>query len=280
VTGATADSERTAALIRDKKGDIKSIFITLDSHHRNHVAHGISWVDKDGNHPAPFTLISGKDAANEVWKAADPKRTDIFKKYAADLEKGGKFKVCIWPEHCLIGSVGHSVQDDINGAVQDWAGETGRNVEYVWKGQNLDTEMYSAMAAEVVVHSDPRTKFNEVLMAHLNECDILIICGQALSHCVNFTARDIASRWQGEKDRLILLTDCASPVTGFEQSAEDFKSYCQTSGIRVMDSLTLSQNWSQICGLGLETPKNQPASDFVHIDVSDAPVVSNDNNQI
>jgi nicotinamidase-related amidase len=123
-----------------------------------------------------------------------------------------RFQVCIWPEHCLIGTTGHAVTPSINAAAQAWCGETHRSVDYVWKGQNLNTEMYSAMAAEVPVEKDKETQFNVSLMKKLNSCDKLIVCGQALSHCVNFTTRDIVSRWTGSKSNIIVLSDCTSAI--------------------------------------------------------------------
>jgi nicotinamidase/pyrazinamidase len=271
VTGATADAVRVAKLLRAKMAAMCKIFVTLDSHYKTHIAHGISWVDKDGNHPNPFTIISGDDAANEVWRAADPSREDTFKKYAADLESGGKFKVCIWPEHCLIGTEGHTVQRDINAAIQEWTAFSGTAVEYVHKGQNLDTEMYSAMAAEVPVADDPRTQFNHALMKLLNDCDTLIIAGEALSHCVNFTARDILSHWVGDKRRIVVLTDCSSPVGGFQQAAEEFIEFCRREGAQVMDSESLLTNWDWVCKqrqafdnqlpMQMDTSNSQQASD-------------------
>jgi hypothetical protein len=42
----------------------------------------------------------------------------------------------------------------------------------------------------------------------------LIVCGQALSHCVNFTFCDILDTWpEAERARLVLLTDGASSAT-------------------------------------------------------------------
>jgi nicotinamidase/pyrazinamidase len=261
VAGATADAQRVAKVIRSRAGAISNIYVTLDSHHRTHIAHGISWVDKDGNHPSPFTLISAEDAANEVWKAADPKRVGTFKKYAAALEKGGKFKVCIWPEHCLIGTDGHAVQNDVNEAIHFWTGATSGVVNYVMKGQNLDTEMYSAMAAEVEVADDKQTQFNERFMAQLSANDTLIIGGQALSHCVNFTARDIISHWKGDKSRIIVLTDCSSVVGGFEQAAKEFVEFCRTVGVQVMDSETLLDKWDSLCNkrlcVSMQLPEKQ-----------------------
>ena len=62
VQGANEDSERIANLIRSQGGKISKIVITLDSHHRTHIAHGISWENSSGEHPSPFTLISHEEA--------------------------------------------------------------------------------------------------------------------------------------------------------------------------------------------------------------------------
>jgi nicotinamidase/pyrazinamidase len=242
-----ADAERIAELIKAKRMEISEITITLDSHHKMHIAHGVSWVNDKGEHPAPFTIISEADAANEVWKASDKSRTDKFKRYAKDLEKKGRFQICIWPEHCLIGTHGHSVIQIINEAVQDWCGANTKTAEYIWKGENLDTEMYSAIAAEVPVANDPSTQFNETLMQRLSDCDVVIMCGQALSHCVNFTVRDIIARWKGSKSALIVLTDCSSAVPGFEKSAQEFVQFCKDHEVQVTTSKELLKEWDQRC---------------------------------
>ena len=39
--------------------------------------------------------------------------------------------------------------------------------------------------------------------------DRLIVCGQAMSHCVNFTLRDILKHWDGDRARLMLLQNGA-----------------------------------------------------------------------
>lgn len=41
-------------------------------------------------------------------------------KYTNKLETGGQFQLTIWPDHCLIGSDGHAIQDDIQKAVHEW----------------------------------------------------------------------------------------------------------------------------------------------------------------
>jgi nicotinamidase/pyrazinamidase len=64
----------------------------------------------------------------------------------------------------------------------------------------------------------------------------LVVCGQALSHCVNFTVRDITNRLieNGQSPSIIyLLTDASSPVMGFEKAGEDFVHDMKESGVHI-----------------------------------------------
>lgn len=49
---------------------ISDIFVTLDSHNREHIAHSKSWNSKPdgtGDFPAPFTQISHADIVSGKW---------------------------------------------------------------------------------------------------------------------------------------------------------------------------------------------------------------------
>ena len=61
------------------------------------------------------------------------------------------------------------------------------------------------------------------LVDALKTYDKVLICGQALSHCVNYTTRDLADLWpEAELSKLVVLTDAASNVPGFEAEGEKF----------------------------------------------------------
>ena len=72
----------------------------------------------------------------------------------------------------------------INDALQQWATYSKRPVNYIMKGQNCRTEMYSALVAEVVDEKDPRTAMDWDLLAELMIADKIFICGQALRYLV------------------------------------------------------------------------------------------------
>jgi nicotinamidase-related amidase len=127
--------------------------------------------------------------------------------------------------------------------------------------------MYSAVRADVPVTES--TAFNEGLVRSLlfgdddddddgtRKSRRLIVAGQAMSHCVNYTVRDIvkyaeeaaaaAGTAGGDGGRtgraaaaaaatIYLVTDCASPVPGFEGAAARFRSDAREAGVRLVSS--------------------------------------------
>lgn len=65
------------------------------------------------------------------------------------------------------------------------------------------------------------------------------MCGQALSHCVNYTVRDIVEHWpKDEAGKLTVLSDCASSVPGFEEAGEVFVRDMREAGVNVETSET------------------------------------------
>ena len=149
VTGATEDSKRIAALIERHPYEIDHIFVSLDAHHRVHIAHGAFWVDASGKSPEPFTQISHAEVVSGKWKSREPELQRWALEYTQSLEQGGRFTHIIWPYHCLIGSPGQAVSPALLPALEKWSERRGRSVTWVLKGQNNRTEMYSALKAEV-----------------------------------------------------------------------------------------------------------------------------------
>ena len=85
--------------------------------------------------------------------------------------------------------------------------------------------------SRVILDSD---SLNTNLIATLRQADQVFICGEALSHCVNFTTRDLADNWPTEElHKLHVLTDCASSVGGFEESGE----VCRDNSFRIHSQL-------------------------------------------
>eukprot|EP00667_Euglena_gracilis_P011679 EG_transcript_11944 len=242
IATADDDSRRVADLISKKMHEIDEIVVTLDSHQRIHIAHGLFWLDPAGKHPEPFTIITAKEIEQGKWRAAVPQYQEIALIYARKLEQGGRFKICIWPEHCIIGTPGHNVTKPLMDVINQWAATRLKEVQWITKGQNIFTEMYSALRAEVPT-DDPRTMWNLGLIDFLKEHSRVLVCGQALSHCVNFSVRDLMDNYSEGHDEVTIITDGCSPVAGFEASAEQFLKDMKVLGLRLRTTEELLREW-------------------------------------
>lgn len=167
---ANEDAARIAAFITANKDKITQLVLTLDSHQRYHIAHGIFWENAAGESPSPFTLISNKDIADGLWRPRNPDLKEYVLEYTKSLEDSGKFILCIWPEHCVIGTPGHNIVDNVHAAALEWTKHSQKPVQYVMKGTNCFTEHYSALKAEFQLPYDPATRYDAVIAMNIHSC--------------------------------------------------------------------------------------------------------------
>ena len=234
VAGADKDMVRFAAMIKRLSKKIDAIHMTLDSHNTLHIAHPIFWKNSSGQHPNPFTLITEEDVVKGTWQATNPDFQARALKYVKTLKANGRYVLCIWPPHCIIGTKGWAFTDEIAEAVDTWCKDRFRKVDYVTKGSNVFTEHYSAVQADVIDDSDPSTMLNTDLLKMLSEADVIAIAGEALSHCVASTITDVANNF-GEENikKFVLLDDATSNVGGFENLGKDFVTSMVKRGMRI-----------------------------------------------
>jgi len=221
VPGAERDMQRLGQMIRRHAGEIDAIHVTLDTHHTLDIAHPMFWVDAEGRHPEPFTLIPAAEVESGRWVTANPLAQARGLEYVRALERGGRYTLCIWPYHCLIGSEGHAVKPALFEALRLWE-DRYSVVNYIAKGANVFTEHYSAIRAEVPDPADPATQVNTSLIEALRKADRVLVAGEAGSHCVANTVQDLVEYLGEGASRLTLLKDAMSPVPGFESLQEAF----------------------------------------------------------
>jgi len=237
VAGAHADMQRTAAFIRAAGAALDEIVVTLDSHHQVDIAHPTFWRKADGDDVTPFTQITAAQVRAGEFLPRDPAALPRTLAYLDALEAGGRYVLMVWPVHCEIGTWGHGVHADVRAAYNQWERATLRNVRKVTKGENPWTEHYSAIQAEVPDAADQHTQMNRDLLAELDQADTLLIAGEASSHCVRATTEHIVANLpSGRPGRVVLLTDCMSPVGGFEAQHQAFLDQMRARGVRLMTS--------------------------------------------
>lgn len=239
VQGAEKDMSRLAAMIRLHGKELDALRVTLDSHHLAHIAHPIMHEDANGNHPAPFTFISAQDYRDGKWRASNPGFQKRIQGYLNALETSGRYPFIIWNPHCLIGSEGHAVVPELRQAIREGYENYLKPVDWVTKGSFFFAEHYSAVQAEVQDPNDPSTQLNTRFIQALQQSDDILISGEALSHCVANTVRDIAANFGPDQvKKFVLLTDASSPVgdlpgsTMFRDMADKFVQELTAMGMR------------------------------------------------
>jgi nicotinamidase/pyrazinamidase len=217
VSGANADLDRLAALIRERGAQLDGITVTLDSHHTYDIAHTSYWRDAAGDTPAPFTPVTLDDVESGRFNPADAGQYEAVKAY---LRQSGLF---LWPNHCIVGSWGHGLHAGLARSLSAWEAGSLRNVDYLIKGLNPRTEHFSAFEADVPIGDDPDTMFDPRDAAMLLAASRVIVGGEALSHCVASSVRSLLRHLgTGFATRMVLLRDAASPVPGFEPQGQAF----------------------------------------------------------
>jgi nicotinamidase-related amidase len=211
VPGAVEDTERTARWLYANMGALTELVFSLDTHAVHQVFHPAFWVDANGNAPAPFTVISVDDVTSGKFTPRDSRARE----YVQKLATAGKYALTIWPYHVLLGGVSHALVPALMEASIFHA--VARDVPTVFetKGQHPLTENYSVLSTEVSELSGERVgSFNTKLYDHLMSFDRIYVFGQAKSHCVLSTLRDLADHVKDRKDlsRIHVLTDAMSPV--------------------------------------------------------------------
>lgn len=214
VDGAFADIKRLAAHVAEAGGRYSDIFVSLDSHDVIAIFHPRFWVDGNGNHPAPYTMIAQEDFSSGRWRAAAPENEAPAARTLAVVKEKNLGGVMVWPEHCVISTWGHQISDTLREALSLWREKTGKAVRYIFKGENPYTDQFSIF--EGVDDTWPDMAFNETLFETLCEFDTVTFAGEALSHCIGESILSYTNRLGGKKQTLRLLTDCTSPVAGFD----------------------------------------------------------------
>jgi nicotinamidase/pyrazinamidase len=235
VAGAYNDMQRIAQFIDKNAGRLGGIIASLDFHHAYDIAHPSFWLDSAGKPAAPFTIIKADMVRNRLYRAARPEHAAAALHYLDELEKHGRSPLCVWPEHCLTASPGSNIHAIVYDKLMRWERLGGQAVSFVIKGAYPFSEHYSIFAAEVTVADEPSTVFNRTLLEQIMLYDTVYIAGEALSHCVRYSVEDMIRNLPAEaRQKLVMLTDCSSPVPGFEKEGEAFLKTAEAAGIRSM----------------------------------------------
>lgn len=273
-TGAMDDSDRIARFIYRNLESLSEITCTLDTHFPFQIFSPSFWLGEDGEPLAPHQEITteqiraGRARPNPdvapwlmVGEGWLEKQVEF---YCEELEKAGKYKLYLWPPHCLLGSDGHPLAGVIHEArlFHCWARGARGAIES--KGDHPLTENYSVLAPEVLLtwNGRPLAERNHTFLETLFTADAVLIAGQAASHCVKSTIDDllgeIVARDPGLASKVYVLRDCMSSVAvpdperpgqflfDFTPQAEEALERWSAAGMHVVSSMDPIAEWPGI----------------------------------
>jgi nicotinamidase-related amidase len=227
-TGALDDSRRLCEFVYRNLGRLTQIVPTLDTHRALQIFHPVFLLDADGRHPEPYTVVTLEDVDSGRWRVSpsvaeelglDPEYAQSHLRYYVEtLATGGKYALTIWPYHAMRAGIGHALVSAIEEAVFFHSIARTSQPDVQRKGDNPLTEHYSVLGPEVDTDLEGESlgRRNQELIERLLRFDAVVIAGQAKSHCVAWTIRDLLDdatvQERGLAQKVYLLEDCTSPV--------------------------------------------------------------------
>jgi len=227
--GAIADSDRIARFVYQNLASLTDLTCTLDTHFPYQIFFPSFWLDGDDRPLTAHREITTDDIRRgEVkpnpaltWWLCNGDDSWLRRQvefYCVELERAGKYKLYLWPPHCILGGDGHALVGIVQEARLFHAFVRGSRDAMEVKGGNALTENYSVLAPEVLMRHDgqPLAQRNTQLIKTLLDSDAVIIAGQAASHCVRSSLEDLLSEIKARDPSLVrkvyILEDCMSAV--------------------------------------------------------------------
>ena len=240
VPGSQDDVARLLTWFYTNAHRISSVYASLDTHLPFQIFYSSWWKDpKTGEHPQPFTVITVDDVTGMRWVPLF--QPDWSIKYVHLLQQQAKKDLMIWPYHTMEGSLGHMLVAPISEAIAWHSAARQTQPTYVVKGRTIRTEYYGIFGAEVPDPDDPSSGLNETLLDAVMKHDKVYIAGEAKSHCVLETERQLVGRFGNQADllkRLYFLRDCTSsvkhPNIDFDALAETELATMERQGVQMV----------------------------------------------
>ncbi len=235
VPGADSDMNRLADFIDKYQKQLTSITVTFDSHKSFHIANPIFWIDaQTGTHPEVFTTIRHQDVLNGRYFTSIASHQRIAEYYVGELEHNGRYELCIWPPHCLVGSQGANIYGPLFDAIERYNQVMYNTTEYVYKSSNSFSEQYSVLRADVGMNEKENVVASSRIAHVVASNDVIFVAGEALSHCVANSLLDIAKYVSKDLHKFILLSDATSSVRGADHLSDAFLYKAYDLGMRTM----------------------------------------------
>ena len=269
--GALEDTARLVRFIYRNLGNLTDIVSSLDTHLPHQIFFTSFWIDASDRQLDPYREVTAEQVA-EGSAVPNPDLAGWFgdgspkwlrrqaEDYCRRLEETGRYRLYLWPPHCLLGSQGQTVVGTVQEARLFFAYARRAQAPMEVKGSDSLTENYSVLSPEVLTGHDgqPLGERNRALLDRLLAADAVILAGQAGSHCVRSTVDELLAEMDRHgvpAGRLHLLADCMSAVAvpdpdnpgefvaDFTDEFEAALSRYRAAGVHIASSTDDASDW-------------------------------------
>lgn len=242
VPGAQDDVARLLSWLYASANRVTRIYASLDTHLPLSIFYRAWWVNpQTGEHPAPYTTITVEDVASGAW--APVTQREWSERYLSQLRAQAQKDLMIWPEHTMEGTLGHMLTPALSEAIAWHSAARQAQPTYITKGRTPRTEFYGIFGAEVSDPGDPSSALNTELLNEVMRHDRIYVAGEAKSHCVLETMRQIVTHYHDQPEtlgKLYVLRDCMSsvahPTIDFDALAEAAFATMERAGVHFVTS--------------------------------------------
>lgn len=265
------DTQRICEFMYRNNRIISDLIVTLDTHYLFHIFHPLFWLDANGDNVGGFTVILPDDVGKKYFvnpemcgilfrdKPEPMKGLSWLQNYAIEytrkLMAEGKPPLVVWPVHGRLGHPGHALVPAFAAAVDFHDVLRYSATQYRIKGDLPLSEYYSPFGTEIVDVTIGGKKVNvgevsDRAIGDLLKYKVLIIAGEARSHCVRAGILDILNKIKAQDpklaQRVYILEDCTSNVPTFEKQGDDAIEEFKANGMNVVKSTTAMADWPNI----------------------------------
>lgn len=236
VPGSHGDVENLTWFMYNNMNKISRVALTLDTHTPQQIFFPCWWVDRDGNNPPPFTPITKEDVDSGKWRPVYYPADSVD--YVDGLRKAGNMDLFIWTYHCMQGTFGCSLENQLSNMVYFHAVAKKSTPISIVKGTDPLSEMYGVIKPEY----DKKNYVNTDFLDLFEKYHKIIIAGEAASHCVLRSVQQFLECCPNRPDilqKIFILEDCMSDIPGFD-SKKEYERLKTKSNISIVKSVDLT----------------------------------------
>ncbi len=246
VPGSEDDINRLLTWFYNNSHKITSIYASLDTHLPFQIFFSSWWKHhKTGEPPEPFTVISEEEVIEKIWVPVSQDNQIWSIDYVKELKQKQKKPLRIWPYHTMEGTMGHMLSAPISEAIAWHSAARKTQPYYIVKGKTVRSEYYGIFGPEVVDPDDVESGLNIALLDAIMENDKIYVAGEAKSHCVLESAKQLIKHF-GRKPEILrklhFLKDCTSSIRypyDYEAEAEKDLAEMVEKGVQLVLSTEL-----------------------------------------